>query len=269
MIRKPAVKGTFYPANRIELEKFIKESTPPECRQSNIKGALLPHAGYIYSGKTAVEAVAHITPKDIVLIMGPNHTGKGKPFSVCTKDNWQMPSGQARLDSSTAHSLVEKSSYLEDDSQAHTFEHSVEVQLPIFQHFFKDFKFIPVVCTQAGLETYKQIANDIYTTLKESGLLEKILIVTSSDMTHYEPKQQAMTKDKYVLEALLHLNSEEFLKRISENHVTMCGTAPAAIMIEILKLMGIKNSKLVKYTTSGETNKDYSSVVGYAGAIFG
>ena len=268
MTRKPAVEGKFYPANRVELEDFIKKASPAKIKQKNIKGALVPHAGYIFSGKTAVETIASITPKDTVIIIGPNHTGKGEPFSVYTKNNWRTPLGQAYLDSAMAKHLVKNSQFLKDDTQAHVFEHSIEVQLPILQYFFNKFEFIPIVCRQADISTYLQIAEDIYTSLDKLNLLEKTIIIASSDMTHYEPKQQAINKDKYVLEALLQLNINEFLKRIKENHVSMCGVAPAAIMLGILEHMGATNSELIRYTTSGETNRDYSAVVGYAGAVF-
>ena len=267
MLRKAVVSGTFYPKKSDDLEQFIKRSLPKGLKQEKVKAAILPHAGYVYSGAVAVETVARIKPRELVVVLGPNHTGKGLPFSVYPQDRWQTPLGDINIEVKVAGDLVKKG-VLQGDTQAHMGEHSIEVELPILKHFFKDFKLVPIVCVTATLALYAKIAKLIYDGLNDNQMLNETLIVASSDMTHYEPHKDAIKKDKYVLEAILNLDSKEFLRRIEEKDVSMCGVAPVGIMLELLKLMGAGKSELIKYSTSGEITKDYSSVVGYAGVIF-
>lgn len=267
MIRKPAVKGTFYPANPKEIIQFIEDCDPKKIISEETKGALIPHAGYIFSGNTAVQTIANLTPKKNVVILGPNHTGRGLPFSVYSNKSWQTPIKEAKINTELADEIT-KHEILEKDSHAHTFEHSIEVILPLLQHFFKEFTFVPIICTPGNLETCKKIAVILYEAAKQKGILEDLSIIASSDMTHFEPLKNAKKKDHYVIEAILELDTEKFLNRIKERNVSMCGTIPTAIMLEFFKLTGVKKAKLINYATSGEVNKDYSSVVGYAGIIF-
>jgi len=266
MLRKPIVNGSFYPNNPLKLKEIIGRMVS-NADKKEIKGAVLPHAGYIYSGKTAVKTVEEILPKKRVVILGTNHTGKGKPFSVYPEGEWQTPLGNIEIDKDLSSEIV-RGRILETDTQAHIFEHSIEVEIPILQFFFKDFKLTPIVCSNSELAVYKDVAKEIHSALQRKGVLEETCIFASSDMTHYEPQQQALKKDKEVIEEILKLNTYEFLERIKENHVSMCGTAPVAVLMEIMNLSGNIQARLADYTTSGETNKDYSSVVGYSGILF-
>jgi AmmeMemoRadiSam system protein B len=267
MIRRPVVSGTFYPSNSLKLETLIENFTPPKLTTKETKGAILPHAGYIYSGKTAIETVANIKPKKTLIIIGPNHTGRGMPFSVYSHGSWTTPLGEIAIAEGVAREIIKKG-LLEDDTEAHLYEHSIEVQLPILKYFFKDFVFVPIVCITAELAKYKRIAQALYEVLNEKKVLNDSLIIASSDMTHYEPSEVAERKDKYVLEAILSLDTQLFLKRVQDQNVSMCGVAPVSVLLEILKLIEAKESRLVKYSTSGDVNNDYSSVVGYAGVVF-
>ena len=267
MRRKATVKGSFYPGESSLIEGFIKENMPQEFQPQETKGIMLPHAGYIYSGRVAVETVAKTKPKEILVIMGPNHTGRGASFSVYPEGVWETPLGDIEIAKELAQKITENN-LLQLDTQAHFYEHSIEVELPILKYFFGDFKIVPIVCSLANISVYKEIAKIIYQALREEEVLEKSLIVASSDMTHYQPQKIACQNDKFVIEAILNLDTAEFLKRVEEKDVSMCGVAPVGIMLEILQLWGAKNSSLVRYTTSAERNRDYSSVVGYAGIIF-
>jgi len=267
MKREPVVSGTFYSSNSLELDRFIERAIPKNIKPNDVKGAILPHAGYIYSGRVAVETAANIRPRSLIIIMGPNHTGRGEPFSVYPKGKWRIPYGDIEIDSQTAKEITNKN-ILKEDIEAHLYEHSIEVELPILKYFFKEFKFIPIVCMTANITTYREIAQIIYKILEEKGNLNESLIIASSDMTHYEPHKEAVKKDKFVVEAISNLDTGLFLKRVEENDVSMCGIAPVGIMLEILRLMKAQKSNLIKYMTSGDVNNDYSSVVGYAGMIF-
>jgi AmmeMemoRadiSam system protein A len=148
---------------------------------------------------------------------------------------------------------------------AHLSEHSIEVQLPFLQYFKPDIKLVPIVLAYATGDTYKEIGKEIARAVKALG--RKVVIIASSDMTHYEPRESARTKDFKAIEAILKLDEDELLKRVGEFDITMCGYAPAVSLISAAKELGAKGAELVKYQTSGDITGDYSSVVGYAGII--
>ncbi len=265
MIRNAVVAGQFYPASASELKSMIKGMVEEKAKKQEVIGLISPHAGYIYSGAVAGAVLSRITFKDTFIIMGPNHTGRGKPFSIMTEGSWQTPLGEVEIDSGLGKKILAHSRYLEEDEVAHIHEHSIEVQLPFLQYFSSEFKLVPIVFAPAEGAICKEIGKAIARAVKESG--SKAVIIASSDMTHYEPQARAEKKDTQAIEAVLNLDEDRLLKRVDELNISMCGYAPAASLIVAAKELGAKGAELVKYQTSGDTTGDYSSVVGYAGII--
>jgi AmmeMemoRadiSam system protein B len=265
MTRNPVVAGQFYPASASELKRMLKGMIDEKAKKEEAIGLIAPHAGYVYSGPVAGATISRIKFKDSFIIMGPNHTGSGRPFSIMAEGRWKTPLGEVEIDSALARKILASSRYLEEDSSAHRGEHSIEVQLPFLQYFSTDFKLVPIVLGYAGGAIYKEIGKAIAKGIKESG--RKAVIIASSDMTHYEPQASAQKKDTQAIEAILKLDEDELLKRVEELDITMCGYAPAVSLIVAAKELGAKGAELVKYQTSGDTTGDYSSVVGYAGII--
>jgi len=265
MIREPVVAGQFYPAEAGELKKMIASMVDKKATSENVIGLVSPHAGYIYSGAVAAAVMSRVKIKDTVVIMGPNHTGMGKAFAIMTDGTWRTPLGDVEIDSELAKKILESSEYLEEDSGAHRFEHSIEVQLPILQYFRQDFKLVPIVLSYADGEVYKEIGGRIAAAIKN--LKRQAIIIASSDMTHYESQSSAQYKDEQAIEAILGLDADRLLRRIGELNITMCGYAPAVGLITAARALGAGKAELVKYQTSGDTTGDYSSVVGYAGII--
>ncbi len=265
MIRQPAVSGQFYPGSPAKLKEMIAGMVDEKAAREEAVGLILPHAGYIYSGPVAAAAVSRIQPKDNFVILGPNHTGMGKPFSIMTEGTWQTPLGNVEIDSELAKKILASSRYLEEDSGAHRFEHSIEVQLPFLQYFKENIKLVPIVLSQAPGKAYKEIGRGIAKAIKESG--REVVIIASSDMTHYEPQAQAQEKDSQAIEAILALDEDELLRRIDELNITMCGYAPVVSLISASKELEANEAELVRYQTSGDATGDFSAVVGYAGII--
>jgi len=195
--------------------------------------------------------------------MGPNHTGMGKPFSIMTEGVWKTPLGNVEIDSELGQRILTLSRYLKDDHVAHLQEHSIEVQLPFLQYFKPDIKFVPIILGYGTGAVYKEIGRGIARAVKE--LKREVIIMASSDMTHYESQQSVRRKDTQAIEAILELNEDELLRRVQELDITMCGFAPATSLIVAAKELGAARAELVRYQTSGDTTGDYSSVVGYAG----
>ncbi len=265
MIRHPVVAGQFYPSSASQLTAMIEGFVDEKAVKEDVIGLVSPHAWYVYSGPVAGAVISKIKFKDTFIIMGPNHTGSGKPLSIMTQGTWKTPLGEVEIDSELGKRILAISSHLEEDSAAHSYEHSIEVQLPFLQYFKKDIKIVPIILAYSTGATYKEIGKEIARAIKE--LNKEVVIIASSDMTHYEPHESAQRKDTQAIEAILELNEDELLRRVDELNISMCGYAPTVSLISAAKELGAKTAELVRYQTSGDTSGDYSSVVGYAGII--
>ncbi len=265
MIRRAAVAGQFYPASASKLEAMIKEMVKEDVAQEEAIGLLVPHAGYIYSGLVAGATISRVKLKDTVIIMGPNHTGAGRPLSIMTEGVWETPLGEVEIDEELSKKILDSSKYLEEDDKAHIYEHSIEVQLPFLQYFKPDFKLVPLIFGHPDGAIYKEVGKEIAAAVKALG--REVVIIASSDMSHYEPQESAQKKDTQAIGAMLKLDEDELLKRVAEFNITMCGYAPAVSLIVAAKELGATSAELVKYQTSGDVTGDFSAVVGYAGII--
>jgi len=235
------------------------------AEKQEVIGLVSPHAGYIYSGSVAGAAISRVQFKDTFIIMGPNHTGGGQPFSIMTEGAWNTPLGKVEIDSELGKQILADSSYLQEDRLAHQHEHSIEVQIPFLQYFQPDIRIVPIILAHGSGDIYKEIGREIARAVKE--LNREVVIMASSDMTHYESHESAEKKDAQAIDAILDLNEDELLKRVDELNISMCGYAPTVSLISAARELGAKGAELVKYQTSGDTSGDYSSVVGYAGII--
>ncbi len=265
MIREPAVAGQFYPGSASELRAEIESMIDPEAEKEEAVGVVVPHAGYIYSGAVAGAVLSRIKFKDTFIIIGPNHTGLGQPVSIMTEGTWKTPLGKVEVDSVLAKKIVSVSRYFKEDTQAHTQEHSVEIQLPFLQYFKPDVKIVPIVLAYGDVNVLKEIGHDIVKALRETQ--KEAIILASSDMNHYEPQKSTQKKDRQAIDAMLDMNPDELVKRVTEQDISMCGYAPAAVMLAAAKELGAAKAELVKYQTSGDVNGEFNSVVGYAGII--
>ncbi len=265
MIRNPVVAGQFYPGSPEQLRAMIKKMVDEKAPKEEVVGLVSPHAGYVYSGPVAGAIISRIKFKDTFIIMGPSHTGRGKPLSIMTEGTWKTPLGEVEIDAELAKKILAGSRYLEEDSHAHQFEHSIEVQLPFLQYFQPDIKLVPIILSYVPGAIYKEIGKELARAIKE--LNRGVVIIASSDMTHYESQESAQRKDNQAIEAMVKLDEDELLRRVRELDISMCGFAPAVSLLSAAKELGAGSAELVKYQTSGDTTGDYSSVVGYAGII--
>jgi len=267
MTREAAVAGQFYPGSPGELRDMIKDMTDSKAERKETIGVVSPHAGLVYSGPVAGAVFSSIKFTNTFILIGPNHRGVGRLLSITTGGSWKTPLGEVQIDSGLAKAILTASDGLEEDTLAHRYEHSLEVQVPFLQYFKPDVKIVPIVLAQAAPQVYQGIGRAIAGTLKSRG--EAAVIVASSDMTHYEPHESAKVKDKKAIEAILGLDADELVRRIGKYDISMCGYAPVISLISASLEMGAGKTELVKYQTSGDTSGDYSSVVGYAGIIIG
>ncbi len=268
MIRRSAVANQFYPSDPQELKNLIDSFKLHEKQHVKEKAVacILPHAGYIYSGKVAAETLSAIEVPETCIILGPNHSGFGEKYSLMREGEWQTPFGNVKIDTALADELLKNSIYLLDDPIAHTNEHSIEVQLPLIQEVSRrDFSFVPICLAWGAQLVYKNIAEAIVKSIATTK--KKVLIIASTDMTHYESHLSASHKDDEAIKSILKFNEQELLEKIERLQISMCGYIPVVITILAARKLGAKRGYLVSYQTSGDVTKDYSSVVGYAGIV--
>ena len=265
MSREPVVAGQFYTGKETLLRKEVAGFVDQKKEKLDAIGVVSPHAGYMYSGSVAGCVLSSIKPKPTYVILGPNHTGLGKPFGLDSERTWKTPLGEVRIDTELAEAILKKSRYIKKDRACHDREHSIEVQLPFLQYLSEDSSFVPIAIAYADKEIYKTIGNELAKAIKE--LKKEVTIIASSDMTHYESHDEARKKDNMAIEKILALDIDGFLERIEKFNISMCGFAPTAIMMQAALELGAKKAKLIKYNTSGDTSGDYSAVVGYAGIV--
>ncbi len=267
MARRAVYAGQFYPGSRESLQDDVDSFLKNSRNREDAIGAISPHAGYIYSGRVAGEVLSAINPKNTYVILGPNHTGIGIKFGLDPNASWTTPIGEAVVDKELAQKIINGSKHIAYDELSNSREHSIEVQIPFLQRLKSDFKFVPIVVSDAPLAIYREIAEEIVRAVKALKMNKNVMILASSDMTHYEPLETAKAKDRLAIDAILGLDEEMLINVINDKDITMCGYAPAAIMISAAKQLGAKAAKLISYRTSGDTTGDASSVVGYAGII--
>jgi AmmeMemoRadiSam system protein B len=267
MIRSPAVAGQFYPGSEASLLKSLK-ALVPEIQPDKRKEALAvisPHAGYIYSGGVAGETIGQVQVPENVVILGPNHTGHGASVALMAQGSWDMPMGDVPINSELAAQIAKESPLVETDDVAHRFEHSLEVQVPFLQYMQKDLAIAPIVVSHVSYETCVEVGQGLAAAIKSYG--KPVLIVASTDMTHYEPRSSASAKDSMALERIKELDPEGLYNTVVGKRISMCGIMPTTVTLVAALALGAKNAELIRYTDSGETSGDTGHVVGYAGLV--
>lgn len=265
MIRHPAVAGTFYSGNAAQLKSDIEGFVMKDCEKQAALGIVSPHAGYIYSGRVAGNLYSKIKIPDTAVILAPNHTGFGVPYSIWPGGLWRTPLGDAVVDEEIVNELVRECDFIEKDKEAHLYEHAAEVQIPFLQYFKPDIKIVSMVISSRNIDELKTIGKSLSEVLKK--LRPDALVVASSDMTHRESQTSANKKDRIAINEILALNEDNLYRKVQDLHITMCGIYPAVIMLVCSKGRGAKKAELVRYETSGDTTGDYNQVVGYAGIM--
>jgi AmmeMemoRadiSam system protein B len=262
-MRAPAVSGQFYPRSKNDLDRQISrcfEGVP--SGEKPVLGAVVPHAGYIYSGNTAAYVYSVLPRADTFVLLGPNHTGQGSPISV-SSENWSTPLGEVGSDLEFIKALPKR--IIDVDENAHKYEHSIEVQLPFLQHRFSDFKIVSICM---GLQD-EEIALDVGMEIAEAvrKVNKKVVIIASSDFSHYKRDKVAREDDAYFINSILAMDIPGFYRKLYEREASVCGYGPISAMLTATKVLGAKKASLLKYSTSGDVSGDFDAVVGYAGIV--
>lgn len=265
MRRSPAVAGQFYYEDPSRLTQQVEQYINEKAGKENAVGIVVPHAGLIYSGAVAGAVYSAINFPATFLMLGPNHTGLGPPISIMNTGEWEVPTGTVSIDRKLAGRILLNTPVVTRDTQAHIFEHSLEVQLPFMTYISKDVKIVPIAIRSASFNECLALAEAVANAVKSVDY--PVTILASSDMSHYLPDKTARLKDKKAIDKILDIDPEGLYDSVIHEKISMCGCLPATVMLSASKLLGAGAAHLVKYMTSGEVSGDYDSVVGYAGII--
>ena len=263
MKRKTVVAGLFYPKTKEELEKQISGFLSEIRIKKRYRIIISPHAGYIYSGKTQAYAISSLQKTNRIIILGPDHNSFGSGFSVCESDEWIIPNGTCVVDRELRNKILE-SGLVNLDENAHKHEHSIEVQLPFIKYIFKKFTFLPISISSYGYDDYlinkcRRIGEVIANIMNE----EEICMIISSDFTHYMPLDIARKMDKKALDKIKCLDMKGFFKVLEDMNASICGYVGIAVAITTAKKLNLNSVDVIHSSSSGDLNKDYSSVVTY------
>jgi AmmeMemoRadiSam system protein B len=262
MQRQPAVSGQFYPGTAESLSAELSQLVVRTAFTQQVKGIVAPHAGYIYSGAIAGKIYGTIKIPAAVLILGPNHHGIGYPAALYPEGEWLTPLGALKINGYLNKLITQHVQVAKLDSVAHQFEHSLEVQAPFIQYLRPDAT-ISALCLGFGdYQTVEAMGLGLAEAIRRYG--EDVLIVASSDMSHYESAAAAKRKDDSALQRLLSFDAEGMLDICRRDNITMCGVVPSAVMLIATKELGASHAELIAYGTSGDVTGDNKQVVAYA-----
>ncbi|MFA5323304.1 MAG: AmmeMemoRadiSam system protein B [Smithella sp.] len=268
-VKKSIIAGSWYPGNpsilRRDIENYFNSVSTVEL-EGEIVGLISPHAGYLYSGKVAAKAYRLILGKkyDAVVVVGPSHRVAFHGVSVFSRGGYETPLGIVPVAEDLAEQIKKISPIVVDFPAAHLQEHSVEIQLPFLQVALGDFSFLPLVMGDQNEHTCQELAEAIY----KASHGKKILIVGSSDLSHFYDYNMANEMDAIAVDYLKNGDAVGFLKSLESGEVEACGGGPMAVVMFIAHMMKASKTYFMKYANSGDVTGDKNSVVGYASAVF-
>ncbi len=268
MVREPAVAGRFYPGTPTEIagEVHALFAGAPTTEERAL-AVMCPHAGWVYSGKLAAKTLAQVHVPDRVVVMCPNHTGLGARIAVGARGGWRMPGVDVPIDEPLADAILREAAPLRAsaDDSAHAREHAIEVLIPLLLARQPALRLVPIVLGHLDVDECSALGAALARAIGD----QDVLVVASSDMSHYLPDAECRRRDRLALEALVTGDPAALLGAVAKHDVSMCGVRPAAAMLAYARARGGPAPRLVGYATSGDAFGDRSRVVGYAGAVIG
>jgi AmmeMemoRadiSam system protein B/AmmeMemoRadiSam system protein A len=269
-IREPAVAGAFYPDKPEVLSRDVKkylENAKKEKIEGEIVALVSPHAGYMYSGQVAASAYRLVEEKtfDSVVVVAPSHRVNFKGASLYDRGGYRTPLGVVPVDTELSKKMMERRKEIQFLPEAHSQEHSLEVQIPFLQVALKSFKLIPIVMEPYwNWETCQSVASAIAETVKG----KKVLLVASTDLSHFYTYHIAVEMDKIFLNYIERFDVEGLNRDLKSSRTEACGGGAVVTIMLAAKMLGANHGKVLKYANSGDVTGDRGRVVGYGAAVF-
>ena len=267
MDRQPVVAGRFYAGSPQALAGDVaayRDGAGPVRDRRTIL-AMVPHAGHVYSGQVAGRTLAEAVLGDTVILLGPNHTGKGAAVAVWPDGTWLFPGGGLEVDGELAREVIRTCPAAQSDTAAHLYEHSLEVNLPFLAAANPALRIVPVAIAQPDLPTLKELGHSLAEVIRGSG--KTVSLVVSSDMNHFLDDGETRRRDRLALDRIEALDPEGLFQTVRAQSISMCGVLPMTVGLMAAKELGATRAEVVRYATSGDVNREYAQVVGYAGVI--
>lgn len=267
--RLPEFSGTFYPKDPIVLDKMLTQmlnqvQTIALQNSKNIKALILPHAGYMYSGQTGSIGYNLLKNQDIetIILIGPLHAHLFQGASIWSTGSWLTPLGGIQINDDMAYSIWKENTLFRAPSSLHLKEHSLEVHIPFIQKILPHAKIVPILINDI------KAVKDLAKTLKSIVAQEKVIVIASTDMSHYHEAKKAEHIDQNTLKMLQdsfqHNDLSVLYQKIVDGTIQLCGDAAVLTVLELSKMMGWQNLKILDYRHSGNVTEDKTSVVGYS-----
>ncbi|MEM7456306.1 MAG: AmmeMemoRadiSam system radical SAM enzyme [Planctomycetota bacterium] len=271
-VRMPWVAGKFYPATESECRKQLEAlaatsvATLTASSTGRSRSAMIPHAGWRFSGAVAMKTLAHTALAETVIILAPKHTAHGAAFAVSPAAQWRTPVGEIAVDSSLANDLVTNVCGMTWDDAAHARDHGIEVLLPMLTHFRPNLKIVPVAVGTNELKHCLQVGQQLGSLIK--GMAQPVSLIVSSDMNHFESEKETRRRDQLALNALVTRNPAHIYQTVRQHRISMCGVMPLIIGLQALNTAGLqKKVQPVVYSNSSVVSGNKERVVGYAGVL--
>lgn len=262
IMRRPAVAGTFYPDNPELLSEDLTQRIRILENKKSVIALISPHAGYFYSGICAGKGFGAINIPDRVIVLGVNHSGIGASLAIDGHDSWDMPMGQVEIDSQLRDQLASKSDLFIIEENSGINEHSIEVQIPFLQYLNPNVKILPILLSRVNYNELEAGAIELSHLIKHNSNKD-ILIVASTDMSHYVSASFGEIKDQMAIEKIRGLNPKGLLDVVVKEKISMCGVYPVVMSLIAANELGANETQVIEYTNSGEASGDYDQVVGY------
>ncbi|MCX5813226.1 MAG: AmmeMemoRadiSam system protein B [Proteobacteria bacterium] len=270
-IREPAVSGMFYPGNpevlRHDIAKYLENATF-DAVEGDVVGMISPHAGYAYSGPVAAYGYKSLLDKayDIVIVIAPSHRAHFEGVAIQNKGGYRTPLGIVDIDEDISEEILKEGSAVNINLKAHTGEHSLEVHLPFLQVVLKSFMLVPLVMGTQDLSICEELSRCLYEVIKKSG--KRVLIVGSSDLSHYYSYDKAVNIDNIIVEHLEKFDIKGLAEDFNRNKCEACGFGTMITTMTVAERCGATGSRVLKYANSGDVSGDKSGVVGYVSGVF-
>lgn len=266
MVRRPAVAGYFYPADRDALTREVDAWRPSAGCGAPTSAVVVPHGSYRHCGVVLGQTLSRVVIPPCCIIVGPSHTGAWMRWSVMERGAYRTPLGEVPIDEPCAAALRMRCPFLLADPGSQRGEHAIEVILPFLQRWGPpDLRVVPVVIGSADAEEVTLLARALAQVVRMREA--PTLLIASSDLSHYEPQQRAAAQDEALLEAILALDGDALVRCVEEGGVLMCGVWAVVAVLEAARALGATQASLVRYGTSAEAGGDPDAVIGYAGVV--
>ncbi len=265
MIRKARFAHSWYPGDANLLRDDLADYMGESLLLEKASAVIAPHAGYTYSGPVAGALYSRVRIPDTVVVLCVNHRGIGARAAIMSSGFWETPLGQVRINKDLAGQLLDRLPLLIEDSAAHSKEHSLEMQIPFLQYRNPGFELVPICLQRLDYEECAELGKVIAQAVMECP--EDVLLVASTDMTHFETQEDAEQQDRLAIDQILNIDPEGLYNTVERHRISMCGYIPATAVLSACRHLGSSRGELVRYGTSGDITRDYKSVVGYAGIL--